>query len=285
MSAIPSSLRSKMEDSLVFKQGNNISILDIVPVSGGCINNTSKILTNEGSYFLKWNIDCDKNMFDLEKKGLEMLASSQSIQTPKIISIGSEHLLMDFIETVSFNTSSWEEAGRAIAELHQISSKSFGLDYNNFIGTLIQDNKRKDMWVDFYINQRIYPHLLSGNFPLSTISLFEKFFINVEKFFPEEDPSLLHGDFWQGNFLMSTDGIFLIDPAIYFGFREMDIAMTKLFGGFNNRFYEAYNEYFPLADGWEERVDICNLYPLLVHANLFGGSYHSQLISIVKRFV
>ena len=285
MSAIPSSLRSKMEESLVFKKGNNISILDIVPVSGGCINNTSKILTNEGSYFLKWNIDCDKNMFDLEKKGLEMLGSAQSIQTPKIISIGSEYLLMDFIETVSVNTSSWEEAGRAIAELHQISSKSFGLDYNNFIGTLIQDNQQKDMWVDFYINQRIYPQLLSGNFPSSTIHLFEKFFINVEKFFPEECPSLLHGDFWQGNFLMSTDGIFLIDPAIYFGFREMDIAMTKLFGGFNNRFYEAYHEHFPLAEGWEERVDICNLYPLLVHANLFGGSYHSQLISIVKRFV
>ena len=285
MSAIPSSLRSKMEESLVFKKGNNISILDIVPVSGGCINNTSKILTNEGSYFLKWNIDCDKNMFDLEKKGLDMLGSAQSIQTPQIISIESEYLLMDFIETVNVNTSSWEEAGRAIAELHQISSKSFGLDYNNFIGTLIQDNQQKDMWVDFYINQRIYPQLLSGNFPLSTIHLFEKFFINVEKFFPEECPSLLHGDFWQGNFLMSTDGIFLIDPAIYFGFREMDIAMTKLFGGFNNRFYEAYHEHFPLAEGWEERVDICNLYPLLVHANLFGGSYHSQLISIVKRFV
>lgn len=285
MSAIPSSLRSKIEDSLVFKKGNNISILDIVPVSGGCINNTSKILTNEGSYFLKWNIDCDKNMFDLEKKGLEMLASAQSIQTPKIISIESEYLLMDFIETVSVNTSSWEEAGRAIAELHQISSKSFGLDYNNFIGTLVQDNKQKDMWVDFYINQRIYPQLLSGNFPLSTINLFEKFFINVENFFPEECPSLLHGDFWQGNFLMSTDGIFLIDPAIYFGFREMDIAMTKLFGGFNNRFYEAYHEYFPLAEGWKDRVDICNLYPLLLHANLFGGSYHSQLISIVKRFI
>ena len=285
MSAIPSSLRSKIEDSLVFKKGNNISILDIVTVSGGCINNTSKILTNEGSYFLKWNIDCDKNMFDLEKKGLEMLGRAQSIQTPKIISIESEYILMDFIETVSFNTSSWEEAGRAIAELHQISSKSFGLDYNNFIGTLIQDNQQKDMWVDFYINQRIYPQLLSGNFPLSTIHLFEKLFINVEKFFPEECPSLLHGDFWQGNFLMSTDGVFLIDPAIYFGFREMDIAMTKLFGGFNNRFYEAYNEHFPLAEGWEERVDICNLYPLLVHANLFGGSYHSQLISIVKRFI
>ncbi len=285
MSVIPSSLRSKIEESLLFKKGNNISILDIVPVSGGCINNTSKILTNEGSYFLKWNIDCDKNMFDLEKKGLEMLGSAQSIQTPQIISIESEYLLMNFIETVSVNTSSWEEAGRAIAELHQISSKSFGLDYNNFIGTLIQDNQQKDMWVDFYINQRIYPQLLSGNFPLSTIHLFEKFFINVEKFFPEECPSLLHGDFWQGNFLMSTDGIFLIDPAIYFGFREMDIAMTKLFGGFNNRFYEAYHEYFPLAEGWEERVDICNLYPLLVHANLFGGSYHSQLISIVKRFI
>ena len=110
--------------------------------------------------------------------------------------------------------------------------------------------------------------------------LFEK----IPSLFPNHSPELVHGDLWSGNFIMTQDSACLIDPAIYYGNREMDIAMSKLFGGFHASFYEAYNESFPLLSGWRDRIDLCNLYPLLVHVNLFGGSYYDQVLSIVNRY-
>ena len=119
----------------------------------------------------------------------------------------------------------------------------------------------------------------------NTIIQFEKLFVELHNILPDESPSLVHGDLWSGNFMTGTDGEpCLIDPAVYYGHREMDLSMTKLFGGFDDKFYEAYNVEYPLTPGFEERVDIHNLYPLLVHVNLFGGQYVSQVRGILKRF-
>ena len=117
--------------------------------------------------------------------------------------------------------------------------------------------------------KRIIPQLKLCDFSTDTLKSFDKLFVNIESIFPEEPPSLLHGDLWNGNFIFNKEKIILFDPAVYFGNREMDIAMTKLFSRFNNKIYDAYSESFPLNDGWQERIDICNLYPLLVHVNLF----------------
>ena len=278
-------LKNKIQDVLCLKFDKKVSIQKISSVNGGCINNTSKIDTTHGIFFLKWNLNCDKKMFALEKKGLKLLSSCNSIYVPKVISESSDYLLMEYIESDNYTNKLWEKFGRSIANLHQISNEYFGLEYDNYIGPLVQENKQKDKWIDFFINERIIPQLKLGNFNTDTLRKFDKLFINIETIFHEESPSLLHGDLWNGNFLFNKEKIVLFDPAVYFGNREMDIAMTKLFGGFDNRFYHSYNEVFPLKKGWKERIDICNLYPLLVHINLFGGSYYSQLMHIVKRFI
>jgi len=125
----------------------------------------------------------------------------------------------------------------------------------------------------------------SGRLNTSLSKSFARFCNQVESIFPKEEPSLLHGDLWSGNFMVNNEGNACIyDPAVYYGHREMDIGMSKLFGGFDKAFYLAYNQEYPMEKGWERRVEYCNLYPLLVHVNLFGGGYASSVSAILSRF-
>jgi len=163
------------------------------------------------------------------------------------------------------------------------------LDHNNYIGSLHQSNQKHDKWVSFFIEERLNPQLKlaydSGKINSSILEKFEVMFLVLEEIFPVEKPSLLHGDLWSGNLMTDNFGNpCLIDPAVYFGFREMDLAMTTLFGGFDSEFYESYQRINHLETGWQERFDICNLYPLLVHVNLFGEGYLSSVKNILKRF-
>ena len=179
--------------------------------------------------------------------------------------------------------------GKQLAQLHQNTNTSFGLEESNYIGSLLQQNNLHNNWIDFFINERLKPQIKlardNGKIDLSTITKFERLYTKLDEIFPEEPPALLHGDLWSGNFMVDEKGgPVIIDPAVYFGHREMDIAMTKLFGGFNQQLYQSYNEHFPLEKGWEQRVDICNLYPLMVHVNLFGGGYLEQVKSILNKF-
>ena len=166
---------------------------------------------------------------------------------------------------------------------------SFGLDHDNYIGSLPQSNHQHTSWVEFFIEERLEKQIAlaknSGALNNSTIQQFNNLFKRLKEIIPEEKPSLLHGDLWNGNYMLAADGCAcLIDAAVYYDHREMDLAMTRLFGGFPEEFYESYHETFPLSSGFEERVDIHNLYPLLVHVNLFGGSYISQVKSVLSRF-
>jgi fructosamine-3-kinase len=255
------------------------------PVSGGCINNATKIITNYGNFFLKWNINASEKMFETEVKGLELLRKSKTIYIPQLIAHDHNYLMMEFIEKEPPSNILWEEFGRDLSELHKVSNINFGLDHNNFIGSLSQDNKQQLRWSDFFINQRIIPQLSMGDFSPDFIRDFDKLFLKIDALFLDEPSSLLHGDLWNGNFIFLNNKTALIDPAVYFGSREMDIAMSKLFGGFHDQFYSSYNENYPLSEGWQERIDICNLYPLLVHVNLFGGGYYSQVKTILNRFI
>ena len=154
---------------------------------------------------------------------------------------------------------------------------------------MYQQNNSHTNWTDFFIQERLQIQIKLARdhhqIESTTISKFEKLYHRLDDIFPKEQPALLHGDLWSGNFMVDEKGApVIMDPAVYYGHREMDIAMTKLFGGFDNQFYDAYNAHFQLEKGWKSRIDICNLYPLLVHVNLFGGSYLQQVKNIITKF-
>jgi fructosamine-3-kinase len=250
--------------------------------------------TTAEKIFVKRN-DAKKfpGMFNCESEGLQMLNEAVNGITPKIISV-EEHenemvLTLEHIETGIPQKEFWNDFAKKLVTIHRQTSDYFGLDHDNYIGLLPQSNTRHNDWISFFILERIEAQLKKAidenRLPKEIHRVFEKMFSRLGGIFPEEKPSLLHGDLWSGNYLIAKDGLVrLIDPAVYFGFREMDLAMMKLFGGFDASFFEHYLRFFPLEKGFEERVEVCNLYPLLVHVNLFGGHYTFEVQDIMKQF-
>ncbi|HKB43117.1 MAG TPA: fructosamine kinase family protein, partial [Chitinophagaceae bacterium] len=165
----------------------------------------------------------------------------------------------------------------------------FGFAEDNYMGALPQMNTQKENWIDFFIHCRLQPQIkLAVEKKLiraKHIATFENLYSKLLFIFNDENSSLLHGDLWAGNFMCNENSqTVLIDPAVYFGHRSMDLAMTTLFGGFDKLFYESYNYYFPFPHNYDEQWEICNLYPLLIHLNLFGSSYLGQIESILRKF-
>ncbi|WP_370089454.1 fructosamine kinase family protein [Ekhidna sp.] len=268
-------------------------LLSASTVSGGCINNTYKLETSEGPLFLKWNSASSMSMFECEKKGLDLLDQHSIISTPKVLSYGQisnkSYLLLEWIEKEPQSSDFWGDFAHNLASQHRVSSPWFGLDHDNFIGSLEQSNKQYSTWHEFFIKERLIPQLKlaeSKNLIDKThLNRFEILFSKLESLVPKESPSLLHGDLWSGNFMCGADGKAVIfDPSIHFGHRETELSFTKLFGGFSSEFYAEYESTFVLEPGFEERLEIHNLYPLLVHVNLFGSSYLSEINQTLKRF-
>lgn len=262
--------------------------------SGGCINRCYKVSSGAEIYFLKLNQAKEKSeRFEIESRDLEELRGRSTLYVPACLGHGRIEddlwLCLEWIVSVSASANSWWALGSGLAELHQNRESSFGLSYNNLIADLDQSNKQQDSWSDFYAEQRLHPLVRSSRdralLEKSDVDSFERFYQQIGDLFPKEAPSLIHGDLWSGNFLFDqqAQGV-LIDPAVYYGHREMDLAMSLLFGGFAPDFYESYEETFPLEKNWRKRVDFCNLYPLLVHLMLFGASYRSQIRQILRRF-
>lgn len=263
--------------------------------SGGCINKGGQLKTTGGNFFLKWNtLQRFPGMFASEAKGLSLLRGLNVIDVPEVIYSGSagayQFLLLQFIPQSSRSELYWQNLGSGLAALHQNTASHFGLDHDNYIGSLTQHNNQSLSWIDFFIEKRLEIQLRmavdSKRIDTSLSKKFNTLFPKLPSLLPTERAAMLHGDLWSGNVIANSTGEpCLLDPAVYFGHREVDLAMTQLFGGFDESFMESYDHTFPLIPGYKERFDIYNLYPLLVHLNLFGAGYKSQVVSIVNRFV
>jgi len=291
ISLIPVDVANNVLELLKHQRGTDVRLKDFSMASGGCINSGGKLTTSAGDFFLKWNSSQKfPNMFQTEARGLAILESSKTIRVPQVIGTSAngsfQFILLEFIESSRLSTTYWKQLGKNLAALHQVTSEFAGLDHSNYIGSLPQINTQRKSWIEFFIANRLEPQLkLLTSADRTLVKSFESLFKKLHNLLVEEPHSLLHGDLWSGNLITTSSGDpCLIDPAVYFGNREAEISFTLLFSGFDEEFYETYNEAFPLQHGFRERVSIYNLYPLLVHANLFGGGYLSRVKSILKRW-
>ncbi|CAN5891648.1 fructosamine kinase family protein [soil metagenome] len=281
--------------SALLKLTLNAKLLAASPVYGGSINSCFLLETDKGNFFLKENdTHVFPGMFEAEKKGLTVLKKANAFSIPEVISIheqnGFSMLLMEWLEKKESaqDKMAWHNAGKKLALLHKNTAASFGLDHHNYIGSLAQRNSQHATWPGFFSPERILPQLKLAfddkKIDAVLLKKGENFCTALEEIFPLEAPSLLHGDLWSGNFFFSKKGPAIFDPAVYYGHREMDLGMTKLFGGFDPAFYDGYQDEFPLEKNWKSRTDFCNLYPLLVHVNLFGGSYVEDVKGVLQKF-
>ncbi len=252
-------------------------------LGGGDINEAFEVSLADGTnIFAKTHPHPLGGMFGAEARGLRWLGEANAIRIPRVIAVSDEppaYLALELLTPGKRRPDFDEALGRSLAALHAFGASSFGLDHDNFIGRLAQSNATTDDWASFYWVSRLEPQLrLAADHGLidhGTRSSFDALRrVLPERVGPEESPSRLHGDLWGGNLHADETGQpCLIDPAVYGGHREIDLAMMRLFGGFGERVFAAYEEAWPLAPGSGERVSLYQLYPLLVHVNLFGGSY------------
>jgi fructosamine-3-kinase len=263
-------------------------------VGGGCINTAVRLLDGERVYFVKLNQASLLDMFEAELEGLQAMAETRTIRVPKPLCSGmtndQAYLVMEYIEMGHAGRGSGELAGRQLAEMHQDTWHSFGWQRNNTIGSTPQPNSPNRDWVEFFREQRLGFQLrlaarngYGGDLQRRGERLLEGFHHLVDH---DPQPSLLHGDLWGGNMAYDSGGAPVIfDPAVYYGDREADLAMTELFGGFGRAFYDAYRERWPLASGYTTRKTLYNLYHILNHLNLFGGGYLGQAGSMIDRLL
>ena len=254
---------------------------------GGDTNAAYKLTTDTGeNFFLKVNSSTyHKGIINSEVDSLQLLAS-KNLRVPRIVCHKAlEHysfLCLEWIDTTSSSNAS--ALAKLIVNLHSNQQERYGYDKDNYIGNLHQPNRYYSDFTDFYISCRIEPQIrlaTEHGYSLST-----SFYKNLCANIPEEPPTLIHGDLWGGNYLINTLGAaFLIDPSVSYSHREMDIAMMRLFGGFDSEVFNVYNEMTPLIMGWQNRLDVFQLYYLLIHLNLFGSGYYNQVERIIRKYL
>jgi protein-ribulosamine 3-kinase len=289
---IPKEINDSLSGYFAGSGTSSFVIFSSSSLSGGCINNVSRLSTSAGNYCIKYNKrDLFPEMFEGEAHGLSLLRNAGEITVPGVVCTGYadsfSYLLLEFIESGRKGSSFYPVFGRSLARLHRHTGDHFGLDRDNYMGSLRQSNKNHKDWISFFVEERLEKQVSLAHEYLSSsvLSAFKRLYNRLGELLPEEPPALLHGDLWGGNYMVSSAGeACLIDPAVYYGHRETDIAMTTLFGGFDREFYDAYNEEYPLEKGWKERLDIFNLYPLLIHVNLFGEGYIGSVERILRKF-
>lgn len=273
--------------------GEKFIITSQQSVAGGCINQTSKISDGMRTFFVKSNHASHGDMFEVEALALMEMADSYSVNVPRPICYGEYaghcYLVLEYL-TLNGRIN-FETFAQQFAAMHKVTHAQFGWHRNNTIGSTLQPNDYRDNWLDFWRDQRLGFQLQlaeKNGYGGELQNLGEKLLADFAALFSNycPQPSMLHGDLWGGNISALSDGSAVIyDPALYFGDREADLAMTYLFGGFNSTFYAAYNEAWKLDDGFEVRKTFYNLYHIINHTNLFGGGYHAQAISMMKNIL
>ncbi len=269
----------------------------VAHVSGGDINEAHAVELSDGrSVFVKTNSSAHAAMFPAEAKGLAWLAEARALRIPEVLAVsrggeGPAFLVLELLRPGRRQPDFDQVLGRGLAALHGCPPGGFGLDHDNFIGSLPQSNRAHGTWADFFREERLEAQLaLPGARRLIGSGMrvrFERLFSRLDDLVgPAEPPARLHGDLWGGNLHGDEAGApVLIDPAAYGGHREMDLAMMKLFGGFSGAVFAAYDEAYPLSPGHQERVPLYQLYPLLVHVNLFGGGYVGSVDQALSRYI
>jgi fructosamine-3-kinase len=261
-------------------------------VGGGDINHAEAVTLADGRHlFVKTNAREPRGMFSAEARGLAWLAEARALRVPEVVAHGPGFLAMELVEAAPPARDFDERLGRGLAALHRYGAPRFGLGHDNFIGRLPQDNAAvaEPGWAAFYRARRLEPQLrMAVDDGLASARMrrgFEGLFAALPDLVgPEEPPARLHGDLWGGNLLVDDAGApCLCDPAVYGGHREIDLAMMRLFGGFGARTFAAYDEAWPLPPGQAARVPLYQLYPLMVHVNLFGGAYVGQVEATLDR--
>ena len=280
--------------------GESTAITGIRPVSGGDINEAFLLSLSEGSrIFLKENTEKNAGFFKAEMTGLSAIRKTGAIQVPEVREAGVIHgrsyLMMEYLEVAPAKKDYWEHFGRQLAGMHKADPSEFtpggkyGFFEDNYIGAGRQINEIRDSWIDFFRDCRLEVQFLRAQnyFDASGRKAMQKLLDHLDRFLIEpSSPSLLHGDLWSGNFVTGPDGYAcLIDPAVYAGHYEADLAMTELFGGFAPAFYGAYKEVNGSLPGYPDRREIYNLYHLLNHLNLFGSGYYGAVMRIIRRLV
>ncbi len=265
---------------------------DFESLSGGCISDAFACHLSDGRrVFVKTKEGCDSRMFRAEAKGLQWIADAQSLRTPKVLAAGDTFLALEFIESAAAAANYDLLLGTGLAKLHLSGASRLGFEEDGFLATLPQDNQSSLSWQEFYVERRLEPLLRravdQGLMPVSLCTPFETLFSRMSEVMGDEtEVARLHGDLWSGNVHTDEKGHpVLIDPAAYGGHREIDLAMLKLFGSPSAAFYRAYEDSWPLEAGHQSRVGLYQLYPLLAHVNLFGGSYVASCEQALRQYL
>ncbi len=281
-------------ESILFENlGHNPEVLDFQFFYGGNFNLAVKVKVAEGDYFIKWNQGDHDGMFESEAKSLQVLRDTGVLSIPQVINYGKildkEYLMIEFLTAGYKQENYWQDFGQKLAKLHTHTHHSHGLDFNNYIGALRQSNEWMEDGVQFFIEKRLKVQaglaLYDRKISEEVYDKFQTLFEKIPTLIPNEKPALLHGDLWSGNVMTDSKGfVALVDPACYYGLREAELAFTTMFGGFEPAFYEAYHEVYPIENGFGDRIPLYNLYPLMVHVNLFGGGYLDAVEKILKKY-
>jgi fructosamine-3-kinase len=285
--------------------GDSTPLRQVQLLGGGCINHAMRLVTGRSAYLLKYNSDPLPGMFRCEAEGLKRLADTHTVRVPAVLgyqeasapAAGAPYrpawILLEYLEGARSGDPA--RLGEQLAELHRQGQSprnppAYGLYNDNYLGSTLQVNGWESSWTRFFAEYRLRPQMETGRRNGRVGGERQKWLQKLIQRLPgllgeiARRPSLVHGDLWSGNVIPGPDGFALIDPAVSYSDREVEMAYTELFGGFSSRFYAAYNSAWPLDPGYPERRDLYNLYHLLNHLNLFGESYGSAVDGILRRF-
>ena len=287
---LPAGLKVKIENQL------SQEVLKASPAPGGTICESRIVFLKDSStYFLKWLDDTPTGLFKAEAAGLNELRKPKVIRVPEVIAFSDGtktepgFILLELLYPREKDQIFERTLATQMAALHKVRANEFGFKADNFIGKLEQSNSTVPTWGEFFFNKRLLPQtklatkgkLLDASFERDLKNLESYIVLSLNEF--DEPPTLVHGDFWSGNVLATDSGPAIVDPAVYYGSREVDLAFSEFFSGFGETFYSVYQKHFPLKTGYQDRKELLNLYNILTHVNIFAGSYIQEAIRTFKQ--